>query len=55
MSASIYKLAKKGIKNIFGIVLSLAGFIFSYFTNISIVLLVIMAGVLGVIEGRLGK
>ena len=55
MSVSIYKLAKKGIKNIFGIVLCIAGFIFSYFTNVSIVLLVIIAGVLGVIEGRMTK
>ena len=55
MSVSIYKLAKKGVKNIFGIVLCIAGFIFSYFTNVSIVLLVIIAGVLGVIEGRMAK
>ena len=55
MSVSIYKLAKKGVKNIFGAVLCIAGFVFSYFTNVSIVLLVIVAGILGVIEGRMAR
>lgn len=55
MSVSIYKLAKKGIKNIFSVILCIAGFIFSYFTNVSIVLLVIIAEAIGVLEGRLGK
>lgn len=55
MAVSIFNLAKKSVNTLFGIVLCLAGFIFSYFTNVSIVLLVIIAGVCGIIQGRIAK
>ena len=55
MAVSIYNLGKKSVNTLFGISLCLAGFIFSYFTNVSIVLLVIIAGICGVLQGRIGK
>ena len=55
MAVSIYNLGKKSVNTVFGISLCLAGFIFSYFTNVSIVLLVIIAGICGVLQGRISK
>lgn len=55
MATSIYNLGKKSVNHLFGLMLCLAGFVFSYFTNISIVLLVIAAGICGIVEGRIRK
>ena len=53
MSVSIYKLAKKSVTNIFGITLCVIAFVMSYFTSVSTVLLVVVAGICGIIKGRI--
>ena len=53
MSVSIYKLAKKSVTNIFGITLCVIAFVMSYFTSVSTVLLVVIAGICGIIKGRI--
>lgn len=53
MSVSIYKLAKKSVTNIFGITLCVLAFVMSYFTSVSTVLLVVVAGICGIIKGRI--
>ena len=51
MAVSIYKLAKKSVGDLFGVVLCAAAFLLSYFTSISTVLLVVAAAVCGLIKG----
>lgn len=53
MSVSIYELAKKSVTNIFGITLCVLAFVMSYFTSVSTVLLVVVAGICGIIKGRI--
>ena len=47
MFDAIIKLYKKGVKNIFGIILCIGAFLLSYYTRVSMVLLVLLAGALG--------
>lgn len=53
MAVSIYKLGKKSVTNLFGITLCVIAFVMSYFTSVSTVLLVVAAGLCGVIKGRM--
>lgn len=52
MAVSIYQLGKKSLKSPFGITLCVIAFVMSYFTSVSTVLLVIAAGICGVVKGR---
>lgn len=47
MFTSIEKLAKKGVKGVSGWLLFLGAFVLSYFTSVSTVLLVVIAGAIG--------
>ena len=53
MTYSIIKLWKSSVKNIAGIVLCLTVFTLSFFTSISTVILVILAGISGVVLSQL--
>lgn len=53
MASSIYKLAQKSITNVFGVLLCILAFVMSYFTNVSTVLLVVLAGMTGVVKGKM--
>ncbi len=53
MTYSIIKLWKSSVKNIAGIVLCLTVFALSFFTSISTVILVILAGISGVVLSQL--
>jgi chromate transporter len=47
MFTSIEKLVKKGVKGVSGWLLFLGAFVLSYFTSVSTVLLVVIAGAIG--------
>ena len=53
MASSIYKLAQKSVTNVFGVLLCLVAFVMSYFTNVSTVLLVVVAGIAGIVKGKM--
>jgi chromate transporter len=55
MFTSIQKLVKSGVKGISGWCLFLGAFVLSYFTNVSTVLLVVLAGAIGYVLYRTKK
>ncbi len=50
--ASVIKMGKSAVKDLFGIILMLCGFVLAYFTKISVIIPVLFATILGIIRGR---
>ena len=55
MASSLWQLGKKSVGDLFGAVLCVLAFLLSYFTPVSTVLLVICAGVCGLVKGGLRR
>ncbi len=55
MASSLWQLGKKSIGDLFGAVLCVLAFLLSYFTPVSTVLLVVLAGVCGVVKGGIRR
>lgn len=55
MASSLWQLGKKSIGDLFGAVLCTLAFLLSYFTSVSTVLLVVLAGVCGVVKGGIRR
>ena len=55
MASSLWQLGKKSVGDLFGAVLCVLAFVFSYFTPVSTVLLVVCAGICGLVKGGLRR
>ena len=55
MASSLWQLGKKSVGDLFGAVLCALAFVFSYFTPVSTVLLVVCAGICGLVKGGLRR